>query len=190
MRDNINRVAQYNSILYATAAAIMVVALDKDNFIFCLIPYVVIFPLYILAESDKKGQCNLAAYLAVFYEGQEYHWEIRHYKYAERSKTIASNNKKSPLKRVLKKVAPRLDYFSMNLVCSFAAIYKIVCGEASYSIKWLQAISVIVLTATIITIMAINATDYVIEHNKAIKQWKAIKAAEEAQKLENIRNPQ
>ena len=190
IRDAGNKVSQYNSVLYATTAALLAFAFDKDSFVFCLLPYVVILPLYILAEVTKRAECNKAAYLYVFCEGQDYRWEIRHHEYDKKDRIAISNNEQNVLKWTIEKMLSRFDYFSMNIICLIAALYKIVYSNSSYTTKWLQSIFVVTLTLVATIIMAIKAIDYVVERDKAIKQWRIIKAAEEAQKRNNNRNPQ
>ncbi|MBQ6207851.1 MAG: hypothetical protein IJK52_12325 [Oscillospiraceae bacterium] len=183
-RESTQRIVQYNSILYTASAALLLFALERTNFVLCLTPYIVIVPLFLLNESTRKAICVGAAYLYVFLEGQEYHWEGRHHKFDK-------TKKERSIKWYTDIIIRRLHYYSLNLICSLASIYKIVCNSETVSIKLWQFAFVLVVTVVASTIMAINTTDYVTERDKAIKQWQAIKAEEEAQKRKNNnRNPQ
>lgn len=177
-----NDIIQYNSILYTATAAIFVFAFDKASFVFCLIPYIFIIPFYLRIQMTNKKVCEIAAYIYVFLEGDKYRWEGRHHKYDQLGHANDTKNR----------IKWNLHYHFLNLVCFAMSIYKILESSETDSIKLIQGlfISAILILATII--MLINETDYGKERNKAIKQWQAVKAAEEqeAQKRKNNRNPQ
>lgn len=77
------------NFFYVFIAAYMAFALTKDDTIFLLLSYMVIFPAYLIVLSKMKGMCKIASYLYVFHEksdGSIFKWERRISEYREKNK--------------------------------------------------------------------------------------------------------
>lgn len=64
-------------ILYAFLAAYLAYIFDKDDTIYILFPYIVIFPAYLLIISKRIASCKISAYISVFHEDEGNKWETR-----------------------------------------------------------------------------------------------------------------
>lgn len=77
------------NFFYVFIAAYMAFALTKDDTIFLLLSYMVIFPAYLIVLSKMKGMCKIASYLYVFHEESDssvFKWERRISEYRKNNK--------------------------------------------------------------------------------------------------------
>ena len=167
-----NEIVQYNSILYTATAAILVFAFEKGNYLYFLLPYVVIIPLQLLTENSRRNICRLYAYMFVFLEGKEYLYERRHQKYNENVRT-----KDGPILTTLKQMRYRFQYFLVLILCAVLSIHRVISGDIEKKYPLAIFISVIMIFAVVI--MAVNLTDYIETTQTFISRWQAIKDAEE-----------
>ena len=83
LRDEINQsyqsITSYNIALYTASSVIFAFALGQPGFWYCLVPLMVILPLYLLCEDERRKICWIGAYLNVFCEGKGFFWERRHH---------------------------------------------------------------------------------------------------------------
>lgn len=78
------------NFFYVFIAAYMAFALTKDDTIFLLLSYMVIFPAYLIVLSKMQGMCKIASYLYVFHEKSDvsiFKWERRISEYRKNNKT-------------------------------------------------------------------------------------------------------
>ena len=179
-------IAQYNALLYTVTVAVLAFAFDKKNPFLCLIPYVVIIPIYLLNEWKRKSNCNIASYMLVFLEGTDYKWETRTYK------RTSSNKQQNAVKHILSLNIPeRMPYLIIACICSISTIFKMLVSNIANIEKYTSIILVLLFTILMIAIMIRN-TDHDAQVKAAcIEKWQAVKGAEEeAQKRDANRNPQ
>ena len=131
-----NNIANYNIVLFTTSTGIMAYVLNKEEYYYCLIPLMIIIPLFLLCENQHKNACKLGAYLNVFCEGKEYNWERRHHYYDRRSE-----------KRDPKDILP---YISMVCVSCISAIMKILCNDGVNKVYTIIPVIAMVCSVTII----------------------------------------
>ncbi len=156
-------IKQYNLAAYATVVAIFAFATEQsDSFLYYLIPYVAIIPLYIACESKNHNICKIAAYMYVFLEGDnKYNWERRHQKYDE----LFSQ------KRNWRSISL---YYFLSILCSIMSIVKIYMLNYNLHIKLLFSILVFVFTIVVIVIMKANTINYVDCRKTMIENWENI----------------
>ena len=162
-------IAQYNVALYATVSAISAYVLQSDLYYLYLVPFCAIVPLYLECESKHQTICRIAAYLYVFWEGEEkeHNWERRHHEYD----TIRYDIEKKKFFKFLN----RASYYIVALtLCSFS-IYRLYCSSYSCNAKIMRIICVVLFTTTMVVIMRINTVDYVAEREKMIIEWEKVK---------------
>lgn len=164
--------AQYSSILYTGTAAILTLAFTRDEFFLGLVPYIVLFPLYILTESINDALCKLGSYMYVFLEGREYRWERRHQIFDGMMQT------RHRVSRVKFLAENRLHYFMISVICSAVTTYKIIISGMNLAQKGTVSVLVWVFTAVVMWMMAHSATDFVQRREEMIQYWEAIKARE------------
>lgn len=167
MMENYTEINNCRSVLYAAVATILTFAVQSDNYLMCLIPYLVIVPLFFLCESKHSKICWIGAYLYVYLEGDNFNWENRHHKYDARYPKDSKREWQATLM-----------YYIVSSTCSALSIYKIFCSEFTVFGQWVRAIIVFVLTLTIIIIMKKTTVQYVITRGAMIKQWKRLKDKE------------
>ena len=185
--DNSQIIAQYNALLYTVTVAILAFSFEKESPFLCLVPYVAIIPIYLLAEEQRKTTARIASYMIVFLEANnnEHQWETRLYK-----KTITRESE-SVLRHIFNLNRPsKIPYLFVSFVCSICAICKAIISNSTNSEKCLLVILILIPTVFTTVIMARNAKRYAHMKRSYIKQWQAIKDAEEAQKRNANRNPQ
>lgn len=170
MMEYYRAITQYGNILYTAVAAILVFALQKDAFYLCLVPYIVILPLYLLTEAKSRGICKIAAYMYVFLEGGNYFWEHRHH----------IIDKIQPGKR-----GSLIPYFYLAPACSACAIYKIVIIPRTVPEYIFKIGFVVLVTVVTLIIMAKNKVNYVSVKDSFIEEWEKLKKAEEAKAEEH-----
>ena len=180
-------IAQYNALLYTVTVAVLAFAFDKENPFLCLIPYVVIIPIYLLNEWKRKSNCNIASYMLVFLEGTDYKWETRTYK------RTSSNKQQNAVKHILSLNIPeRMPYLIIACICSLSTICKTIISDMTDVTKYISTILVFLFTIWMIIVMIRNTEDDAIIKTSCIERWQAVKASEEqeARKRNATRNPQ
>lgn len=156
----------YENMLYTVVAAILVFTLQSDLYFLCMIPYVVIMPVFFIVMSTKNGICKIATYMQVFLEGDNYNWETRQY-YFDETKTFS---KDSPLKW-----RTHSQYYLLSLTCSAATIYKVFVCDYTPAGKWLRIAAISVVTLVIFVIIYCNTFDYSSEKRTMIAHWVKVK---------------
>lgn len=161
--ENYDAIKQYNLALYVAVISVLTFALDKQNFVYCLIPYIAIIPLYFACEGKNRNICKIASYLHVFREGDKYNWERRHQKYDE----LFSE------KRNWRSISL---YYFLSILCSTMSITKIFLLDYNICIKLLLSTLVFIFTIVVIVIMKLNTINYVDCRKTMIANWKKIKS--------------
>ena len=73
IKDRDQEIVQYNSLLYTATAALLAFTFENDNPLLCLLPYLIIVPVYLLIQQKRESQHRISAYMIVFLEGTDYH---------------------------------------------------------------------------------------------------------------------
>lgn len=148
--EDYRTITQYNSVLYTVVAAILVFGLKENSYYLCLVSYVAILPLYLLCEAKRKDICRLASYMAVFGEGNDYKWELRHQKFEKNFKS----------KRNWQSIFP---YYFAGFICSIISIYKITLDIDNFPENWFRIVLVSLLTIIMFIFMKCKSINYVEE---------------------------
>lgn len=167
LRDEMNlyydNIAKYNIALYTASGAIFAFSLDKADFYYSLIPLLIILPLYILCERERKQACWLGAYLNVFCEGNTFNWERRHHIF---------DKLKARGKRGITDSAP---YIVLATVSCLFSYFK---ARSDNTInKCYVFIPIICLLISLIIIMKARV-NYVALRQKYIDDWEKLKLKE------------
>lgn len=158
--ENIKQISQHITILYTATAALLAFALQTSEFLLPMIPYTVIVPLLLRSEALTNTNCRIAAYMIVFLEGVDNHWETRLYENEKGRKRT---------KRYL------LPYYFISLTCTVSSLYKLIFGNYLYFYKWLWGICIIILSIILFVIMIANTVNIKKKKGEYIKQWQEMK---------------
>lgn len=124
LRDEMNQyyqnIANYNIALYTASSVIFAFALGQKDYYYCLIPLLVIVPLYLLCENEHKKACKLGAYLYVFSEGKDFNWERRHHIF---DRTRVEKGKKP--RRSIDEILSYIMFCAISCLSSIIKIYYI-----------------------------------------------------------------
>lgn len=161
MMESYRAITQYNTVLYTATATILALVLQRDEYLLCLIPYIVIIPLFLLCESKRNGICRIAAYMNVFLEGDEFNWERRHHLFDQ--KKTRSRGSLHP-------------YYFLMLTCTGFSIYKIICGEYSCTAMCIRIVAVLTLLIISLIVMKSKTVNYTKTRDELINDWREIKA--------------
>lgn len=164
--ENYNGIRQYENVLYTVVAAILVFALQSDWYLLCLIPYVVILPVFLIVMATKFSICKIATYMQIFLEGNDYNWETR-YNYFDRTYI--------PGKQGVLKWKTHSQYYLLSTICSLAAIYKIIVGNYNVIGTLIRAVSVSLFTLIVYIILYRNTLDYEKTKESMRRHWEKIK---------------
>lgn len=156
-------IKNYNIAMYAAVVTVLTFALGKNNFLYCLVPYVAIIPLYFASESKNRNICKIAAYMNVFLEGNEYNWERLHHKYDEQF------NKKRNWKSISQ-------YYFLSIICSVIAITKIFQFNYDTYVKWILLSIVLIISIVAIIAMGLSTINYLNCRKAMLENWKKIKS--------------
>jgi hypothetical protein len=186
MMDYYQTISQYNVVMYTATATILVFALKESLFLFCLIPYCVVLPLYLMCEAKRRGICRIAAYMIVFLEGKDYNWESRHHSFDEK-------NEIKKRKRFFRTSSSPLPFFLLAMVCSLASLCKVYFYDTVLVDKLIQAAIVVLITVVAIVVMTVNKVDYTKVRQQYIDKWREWKKDENSedkdrQPIDNIIN--
>ena len=162
MMENFKVISQNTSVLYTAVAAIFALAINTNNFIFYMIPYFVIVPVFLASEAKARSNCRIGAYLNVFCEGTEYNWERRHQMLEEN--IHQKRNWRSTLY-----------YYILGFVSSVAAEIQLIFSVNSCLEKWIYGSAILLWTIVAFVILKKNTIDYAEERKKMIKQWMEIR---------------
>ena len=66
---------QLIQLLYTGVAALLAFAVNSKNALMCLVPFCIILPTYLMVRNKNQGIQKIGAYLQVFYNGADFHWE-------------------------------------------------------------------------------------------------------------------
>jgi|GEM_PF-2899782 len=66
---------QLIQLLYTGVAALLAFAVNSKNALMCLIPFCIILPTYLMVRNKNQGIQKIGAYIQVFYNGPDFHWE-------------------------------------------------------------------------------------------------------------------
>lgn len=161
--ENSKVISQNTSVLYTAVAAIFALAINTNNFVFYMIPYFVIIPIFLASEVKARSNCRIGAYLNVFCEGTEYNWERRPQMLEEN--VHQKRNWRSTL-----------SYYILGVVSSVAAeIQLIFSNNNSYLEKGIYGSAILLGTIVAFVILKKNTIDYAKERKKMINQWIEIK---------------
>ena len=172
MRDY-NEIMQYSCVLYSVIAAVMAFALEySDNYLLCMLPYLVMFPIHFMCEARRESICCIGAYLYVFAD-INYQWERR----IQRLDIKTWKHGKGK-KRFLKKYRMHFQYYIIAICCSMAALQKVCL--ANYSREGKMIIIGAICIWTLLSMVVIKKTIVLIPNRRTeyIKKWKQIKDEE------------
>lgn len=160
-------VQNYRNVMYASIAAIYTFAFTQSEPLVFLVPIFVIMPIYKICTSRTSAMCRIGAYLLVFLEGDEFHWETRLHKYDE---VYEINVKKST-------ISP----YTISVLTSGLLCFIRIDFANFYSLDNIARVSICVLVCMycVITIRK-NQINYIKEKDKYIERWMHIQKKEEA----------
>ena len=164
--EDYTHINQYENLLYTVVAAILVFSLQSNWYLLCLIPYVVILPVFLIVMGIKSGICKIATYMQAFLEGADFNWETRH---AYFDKTYI------PGKQGALKWRTHSQYYLLSAICSLAAIYKILVSNYSVVGVCVRAIAVSIFTAFVFIVIFRNTLDYGKTKEKMLRHWRKVK---------------
>ena len=165
--QNQSLIVQYDCVLYTAVAAILVFALEHDNYLLFLIPMLMIFFL----EEKRKAIHIISAYMCVFFKSTDYPWESRLHQYQQDYDSEAS------------RFFPHLHYHFTVFMCGMLSIFEISSyGYSPFGTR-IRIASVGVLTIVVICLMAFHTIDRATARQRYMKRWKIIKDREKPNKL-------
>ena len=112
--DAINACDAYNIAMYTITITILGVALETNNPLLFLLPYVVLFPFQRAINKKKDSTIRLGAYISVFYESGD-GWESRAMFYNAAMNRGVNKPKGESL---LNRIAGRIGSFQLAMLCS------------------------------------------------------------------------
>ena len=166
LRDEMNQyyqnIANYNIALYTGSSAVFALVVDKTDFYYSLVPLMIIIPLFLLCENEHRKACKLGAYLNVYCEGTDFHWEMRHHKL---------DTKEGVGKRDFREWFP---YLALSIVSCTASFFKRYSENADLK-DWHLAIPVLLLLLCFVIII-ITKVNYPSIRQKYIDEWEDLKS--------------
>ena len=189
MLAELEDIVKYNLALYSTTAAILTFAFASNaHFLLCLLPYSILIPLCLLTERKRWAISDISTYMIVFLENDEtgFAWETRRHLLDRSEESPNLWNKFGKWTEEI--VSPRLSYFLIAILCTSAAIYKIIFSSQETTDSKQICISIIALLAFTVVAMLIiqaNIRNYSKERDMRIAKWKKVKEIEERAKRDN-----
>lgn len=161
-------IRQYECVMYTVVVAVLAFAIESGHYILCMIPYIIIMPIFHIVMGTKQGISKAATYMIVFLEGNDYHWETLHKKYDE--KYIAKKNDSL-------KWQTHSQYYLLSSVCSLLTMFMLIINN-SYSTNYKISVSLGVTAFTLIMFRIIYKNTFIYETTKPlmIDNWEKIKA--------------
>ncbi|MBQ6539444.1 MAG: hypothetical protein IJL71_00255 [Oscillospiraceae bacterium] len=154
----------YNIVLYTVTAALLTFALNANEAMICLVPIIIIVPLFLMSEKQRRDICKQGAYLIVFFD-DIVKWERRNHEFEVENKS----------KRDFFTV---FIYYSVVLICSLASFYKCQiqeCTDVERKVRYLIIATVLIVS---MIIMGINSLNFTKERQKYIELWEKRKQKE------------
>ena len=183
---NSDHIVQYNSILYASTAAILAFGFDSKNTnpLVFLLPYVVILPVYLLIEKERESICRISSYMIFFLEGSDYLWETR-LDMDDKMGTLGfrmPSAKKSKFVEFIS-VYSHWPFILMPFICSSFSTYFVLLDNVqgtigNIQVKWLAISAIWILFFLSLLIMILNVTQWGRFKEKFTEQWTNIKIEE------------
>lgn len=173
--QNYGDIKNYNSVMYTATAAILAFAWEMGEYILCMLPLVVIVPLYLLCESKRNTICRLATYMYVFLEGDEFRWERRHYEFDNNER----EHKEKNVKIKNRDWRGFISHYTLVILCALLSIYKcLISCSYSYCGKTIRILIMASIVILCVVIMHENTIDYLKLRGKYIEEWEGIKRTE------------
>lgn len=173
MMQNDSEITQYNCVLWTVISAVLAYAIQSQNYILCLLPYIIIFPVHFICESKRFGICRISGYLYVFKD--DYYWAKR----THMNDKISGNLKKSIWKFSWHE---HLQYYFLPLSCSAASVYKVFDSNYGFYGKWIRTVVIVSLTILAIIIIKNSIVDIAVGRQMFIERFTAIKEMEQSEK--------
>ena len=159
LRMSFSNIVTYTTVMYTASNVILVFALGKDEFYFCLVPLLVILPLYLLCENQHRQICRLGAYLYVFCEGEHFNWEHRLHYF-----DLVENPKRE--------IASTLPTITLVAACCISSIIKIWVSKTFGNIYLL--VPAIALAISMYIVFS-KRVQYPSTRSKYIREWEEVK---------------
>lgn len=158
-------VQNYRNVMYATVAAVYTFAFTQSEPLIFLVPIFIIIPIYKMCMARTSSMCRIGAYLLVFLEGEEFHWETRLHKYDE---VYTISIKKAT-------VSP----YSISILISIVLCVSRINFDCILSPDNIVRIGICVGVGIVcFRIIRAGQINYIEEKDKYIKRWKYIKEKE------------
>jgi len=154
-------IAGYNTAIFTSYAAIFAFVWNTDNPFAFLLPLAVVVPLFLISEQEHYLICNIAAYLYVFKEGNDYNWERLNYY------NIKIGNKKEI--RSWRRVIP---HYVLIIICGIISISRV---YDNHSINYFKMILIILICVICLIVLSVNTVDYTKAYSHYLKKWNNIK---------------
>lgn len=167
MMEDYRAISNYNIALYSVVAAVFGLSLTQNVFYLSLTVYIAILPLFLLCESKRKNICFIAAYMAVYLEGEDFNWETRHQVY----------EKKYAVKRNWHSLFP---YYFVGTLCSALSIIKLLFSDQLAILMIVISIVICIITIAVFAYMRKQSINYVNLRQEMKAQWEKVKSSESA----------
>ncbi len=156
-QEILQRDAKYNEYLQiacAVTTAVLTFALGQKEPMVCIVPIVMLVPLYRLGLEQLNQELKLGMYLLVFYNDEGFLWEERHKSFYRIEKIIIEESKTKGSNRTTIERDPNpWLYIVLILICALSAVYKIF--DAGYSPNELTVRSCIVVLVTTMSVLLV-----------------------------------
>lgn len=163
--QSIQTAKNYRVISYTITIAILAFAFNQHQALFFLIPFVAIYPLYILFLSEIINTLRIGTYIMVFIEStsKELNWESRLYKYDQ---------------TYLPKKAKLNSFSSLCFCCLILSILHL-----DFTTRTLQFYITILLQIIVLIfglyLFITKRPDYAQTKRKYIENWQTIKKSDQ-----------
>ncbi len=186
-QEILQRDAKYNEYLQiacAVTTAVLTFALGQKEPMVCIVPIVMIVPLYRLGLEQLNQELKIGMYLYVFYSDEGLLWEKRHKTYYRVEKNIIEENKtKGRNGTTIERDPNHWLYIVLILICALLSFYKMF--DVGYSANGLtvRLFIVVLVTTMSILLVLIFRKKYSYGRGKLfIEIWEQIKKEENNKK--------
>ena len=195
-QEILSRDAQYNEYrknIPAITSAVLAFALTQKEPFICLLPIVIIIPMYLISENCLRGIYKIGAYLRVYYDSAGYCWEKRNMEFSTQLANFDSkgdylkDKQYMELVSIFKRKHRRgfiflntvSIYFALVIICGVLCFYKVL--TQGFVLKEFIIRSIIIVLVTLISLIIISANKvYGMETREAYKKiWEKIKSGED-----------
>lgn len=166
--NNNNIMRNFQIALYSATGLILTFAFMQDEPMICLLPYLVIIPLYLFRIKQSCDTIKVGAYMIVFLEGREFNWETRFNKYE---------------KSVNAKKVSCIDFMLLIIASFLAFLAKSGIPDINYVEYSIRLLIGVVSMALCMMILLIKRIEPEKEKANYIARWNKIKE-EESQSVE------